>query len=166
MKSGGCESCYKNDLACADFVEYISQDLQIQLKELLSAAKFYSIQMDGSTDLSNKEEELFFVVYFDPRASDGVVHVRNHYLCVREPKTVCAKGLYDCFLKALAYCQLDEQPSKLIGFECDGANVNMGGNGVRGMIRADRPWVITVWCLAHRLELALKDALKSTFFRD
>lgn len=40
----------------------------------------------------------------------------------------------------------------------------MGGGGVRGLIQSDRSWVIMVWCLAHRLELALKDALSKTYF--
>ena len=26
------------------------------------------------------------------------------------------------------------------------------------------PWVVVFWCLAHRLELALKDAFGSTLF--
>ena len=63
----------------------------------------------------------------------------------------------------LAYLELDEQPTKLIGFGCDGANVNMGDNGVRELIQSDRPWVVTVWCFFHRLELAIQDALKSTY---
>ena len=29
---------------------------------------------------------------------------------------------------------------------------------------AETPWVVVFWCLAHRLELSLKDALKNTFF--
>ena len=45
--------------------------------------------MDGSTDLGNKEEELFLVVYFEPFSTDGSVHVCNRYLCVRQPKAVC-----------------------------------------------------------------------------
>ena len=28
------------------------------------------------------------------------------------------------------------------------------------------PWIVVLWCLAHRLELALKDALKSTYFSE
>ncbi len=26
------------------------------------------------------------------------------------------------------------------------------------------PWIVCFWCLAHRLELSLQDALKNTFF--
>jgi len=53
----------------------------------------------------------------------------------------------------------------LIGLGCDGANVNVGDEGLRGKLEVDRPW-LTTWCMAYRLELALKDALKATFFHE
>ena len=156
---------YKNDLACSTFVDYIAQDLREQLKESLQKAKFFSLQMDGSTDSGNIEEELFMVVFFDPLANDGCVHVRNMYFCVRQPKNANASGLYECFNRALCYIGVDEESkTKLVGFGCDGAAVNMGTRGLRGLLQDDRPWIFTVWCLAHRLELALKDALKGTLF--
>ena len=49
----------------------------------------------------------------------------------------------------------------MIGFGCDGASVNIAANGLQGFLV---PWVIVFWCLAHHLELALKDALKGTVF--
>lgn len=90
------------------------------------------------------------------------------YLCVRQPKSVCASGLFEAFKRALAYMyiELDQQPNKLIGFGCDGANVNLDDNGVKGMIQSDRPWVVAIWCLTHRLELAIRDALKDTYFSE
>ena len=103
-------------------------------------------------------------MYFEPFSTDGCVHVRNRYLCVRQPNSVCAGGLFEAFQRALSYFELDRQPSKRIGFGCDGANVNMGNNGVKELIQSGRPWVVTVWCFVHRLELAIKDALKNTFF--
>lgn len=36
--------------------------------------------------------------------------------------------------------------------------------GVIALLKRDHPWIIYVWCVAHRLELALKDALKGTCF--
>lgn len=157
---------YRNDLACASFVNFIAQDLKMQLHDALSKAKFFSIQMDGSTDSANKEEELFLTIYFDPHCDDGSVHVRNRYFCVRQPKSVNAAGLFECFERALAYVEVDSLPEKLIGFGCDGANVNMGDQGLKGQLKATRPWLITVWCLAHRLELSLKDAFKNTLFSE
>ena len=51
-----------------------------------------------------------------------------------------------------------------MGFGSDGASVNMAAGGLQGYLEADIPWVVVFWCLAHRLELSLKDALKHTFF--
>ena len=54
---------------------------------------------------------------------------------------------------------------KLIGFAADDATVNRGQReGVIGILNAKLPWVIYVWCLAHRLELSMKDALQPTCF--
>lgn len=70
-------SGYKNDKACATFVEYIAQEQRELLANTLSKAKFFSIQSDGSTDAANVENELFVALYLDPHAPDGKVHVRN-----------------------------------------------------------------------------------------
>ena len=54
---------------------------------------------------------------------------------------------------------------KLIGMGGDGASVNMGSaSGLKGLLTEAKPWIVVFWCLAHRLQLALKDALKNTFF--
>ena len=81
------------------------------------------------------------------------------FFCVRQLKSVNAAGLLECFERALAYLGMDTVPKKLIRYGCDGANVNVGEHGLRGV---DKPWLITIWCLAHRLELALNAALKNT----
>ena len=103
------------------------------------------------------------VVYFDPYSSLGRVQVRNVYFCTRQPSSVDAAGLYRCLNSALTYLDID-RPSRLIGIGCDGASVNMGDNALKGLVKADKPWIVFVWCLAHCLELALKDALKATYF--
>ena len=157
---------YKNDLACSSFVAYIAQDLKMDLTKSLKTANFFSIQMDGSTDCANVEEELFLAIYFDPHCDERIVHVRNKYFCVRQLKSVDASGLYECLNRALLYLEVDE-PGKLVGFGCDGASVNMGDKrGLRGLLQKDRPWIATVWCLAHRLELSLKDAFRGTLFSE
>jgi len=66
----------------------------------------------------------------------------------------------------LKYVGVDSEPEKLIGLGCDGANVNVGDHGLKGLLQASRPWLVTVWCLAHRLELSLKDAFKKTLFSE
>ena len=53
---------------------------------------------------------------------------------------------------------------KLIGFGCDGTSVNIAGGRLRGYLEQSVPWVVVFWCLAHRLELSLKDALGAALF--
>lgn len=53
---------------------------------------------------------------------------------------------------------------KLIGFGCDGTSINIGAGDLKGFLEKSAPWVVVFGCLAHRLELSLKDALKDTFF--
>ena len=56
----------------------------------------------------------------------------------------------------------DNWAQKLVGFGTDGAAVNLAEGGFQ--LKQVAPWMEMVWCLAHRLELALKDALKNTLF--
>ena len=81
------------------------------------------------------------------------------YFCTKQPSSVDAPGLYDCLKNALTYLGVDKT-SKL---GCDGASVNLGARALKGLVE-ERPWIAAVWCSAHRLELAIKDALKNTFF--
>ena len=155
---------YKNNQACSVFVEYIAKEQRIMLREQLKMAKFFSIQADGSTDCANKEEELFLVLYFDPYSDDGKVHVRSKFFAVRQPKNGTAAGLYESYTRAFDHMEVIDWENKLIGFGCDGTSVNIAGNGLKGLLERSVPWVVTFWCLAHRLELSIKDALKSTYF--
>ena len=61
-------------------------------------------------------------------------------------------GLLDCIMS-------------LIGLGADGASVNAGyKTGVQAQLRDELPWLVYVWCVAHRLELAIKDAMDGTSF--
>lgn len=45
----------------------------------------------------------------------------------------------------------------------DWASVNTGARGdLSGLLREDMSWLMAMHCLNHRLELAVKDALKGT----
>ena len=61
----------------------------------------------------------------------------------------------------------EQLQASLIGLGADGASVNSGdAGGVKALMLREKPWLIFVWCMAHRLELALKDALVGTYFAD
>ena len=60
--------------------------------------------------------------------------------------------------------RLDDWKTKLLGFGCEGTNENIADEGLQGFLKENVPWGFGFWCLGHRLELSLKDALKTTFF--
>jgi hypothetical protein len=116
-------------------------------------------------DSGNVEDEVFLVVFCDPYLTDGKVHVRNNFLTVWRPGRSNAAGLFACLKAAMGFVGVSNWESKLIGVGCDGTNVNMGTTGgLKGLLRETMPWVVVFWCMAHRLELVLKDTLRQTFF--
>lgn len=155
---------YKNDKACSMFTEFISRDLRLTLKSKLSQCHFIGVQADATTDAGNTEVELFLVIYFDPYATDGIVHVRSAFLSARYLESGTGEGLYASFESAMKYMEISDWKTKLIGFGCDGASANIAEGGLYGILKKEVPWIFMFWCLANRLELSVKDALDSTYF--
>jgi len=62
---------------------------------------------------------------------------------------------------------IDDWRNKLVAFVADGAAINLGERkGVSTLLRQRSPWLVSIHCFNHRLELAVKDALGQTNFRD
>ena len=53
---------------------------------------------------------------------------------------------------------------RIVGIGTDGAPANIAAAGLKGLVEEKVPWVFWMWCLTHSLELAVKDALSTTFF--
>ena len=132
---------------------------------LFQKPNFFSIQVDGTTDKGNIEEEMFYVVYCDFQSSDMKVQVRSRFMAVTQPTSANAAGLFECFKQAMEYVNISEADwkAKLVGYGCDGASVNIACNGLKRYFEEAVPWIIMFWCLAHRLELAVKDALSQHY---
>ena len=60
----------------------------------------------------------------------------------------------------------DQLKLKLVGFGADGAARNLGvtHQSVSTIQRSIAPWMVQIHCMAHRLELSLKDCFKDTYF--
>ncbi len=53
---------------------------------------------------------------------------------------------------------------KFVGFGTDGVSADIAHAGLKGLVEREFPWIIWMWCLAHCLELAVKDAFNNTPF--
>ena len=57
-----------------------------------------------------------------------------------------------------------EKCSKLIGLGTDGASANVAASGLKGLVEGRLSFFFWMWCMAHRLEIAIKDVLKKMAF--
>ena len=55
---------------------------------------------------------------------------------------------------------IDNYQTKLVNATTDAANVNLGiYEGVLTIMAEQRPWLVTIDCVNHHLQLAIKDAV-------
>jgi hypothetical protein len=172
MHGIGVGEAYLTDMNCASFIDYIGKDLKEKLLFDLSNAKFFGTLCDGSTDSSTLEEEVVYISYFDPRPTGcDEVQVKTAFIGVKSVRTATAEGVQeaisDSYLNLSDDLQIESFEKKMVGFTSDGASVNRGHKqSVKTILQEKSPWIVFIWCIAHRLELALKDALTNTAFED
>ena len=148
---------YENESACRDFVNSsASLIFNEEVKEKLLKSNFISILCDGSKDSSVIEKECIYIQFVEPSS----MKINVAFLSLQDLPSQDASGIYEAIKKAFTEVGLENCLDKIVFLALDGAAVNTGlKNGLIKLIRDDRPWVGFVWCLAHRLELGIKDAL-------
>ena len=169
---------YKTAPSAKLFTHYIAESQRQQFLQALFEMKFYSLLMDGSTDAGNIEQEL--VILLSCKKDDRAEEIQSYtrFFSVATPEKADASGLVKCLsqsLSPLGIADILDQGSilgvegkpVLVGGGTDGASVNIAQqNGMRGIMQSAHLWLVWSWCYAHRLELACKNALTTTLFKD
>ena len=94
------------------------------------------------------------------------VSVELNYCNLVEPETADANGIVEAITESFKEVNINYL-DKLVGFGSDGLSVNRGDKeGIKTILHQENKWLTFGWCVAHRLELALKDALKGTVSDD
>lgn len=73
------------------------------------------------------------------------------------------QGILDAILTGLLKVGVgvEDLKKRLVGFGCDGASIMLGvNNGVSAKLQRLFPSLLSIWCVAHRLELAALDSVK------
>ena len=151
------------------FTHYIAQSLRNNFKSCIQNVKFFSLLFDASTDAANIENEMFLIAWFDRCGENEMVCTRTSFLTVVRPLAVTANGLMEVFKHALSCLDINsvskQECAKLVGVGTDGASANIAASGgLKGLVEKELPWIFWMWCLGHRLELAIKGALQQTSF--
>ncbi|XP_041464249.1 uncharacterized protein LOC121415170 [Lytechinus variegatus] len=84
------------------------------------------------------------------------------------PSAANLKKSIDSAFKDTLKLEKEQYINVMVGATSDGASVNTGlYNGLLTQFKKERTWLVTVHCVSHRVELALKDSLmKSKEFKD
>ena len=170
---------YRTKDSAKIFTHYIAESQrQCFLAQEFSSVKFFSFLMDGSTDTSNTESELIMIMYC--KKDDNAQEMRSciRYVSMEALLKADAEGLMDSLNSGLRILGVENLCHKelvlhvanqpvVVGGGTDGASVNIAEqNGLKGRLQKELPWLFWTWCFAHRLELACKNALSSTLFRE
>lgn len=119
---------------------------------------------DGSTDASTKEQENVCVRYLQPTG-----HPLTILASIEELEHSHADGVLKGIFDVLATVGLtreslkpDQPGPSIVCCNFDGAAVMQGKkNGASGQLFKEYPHLIPVWCIAHKLQLAIIDAIKN-----
>ncbi|XP_073693982.1 E3 SUMO-protein ligase KIAA1586-like [Garra rufa] len=152
---------HRSDHSCAEIIEHISKEMKRKVISHIKAKNSrVSITIDESTVFG-----IAYLIVFIRCDVTGEGHVENFFLDLVELKEgTNADSIYKALRESLDEAGLDEKflQQNLISVASDGASVLTGQkNGVITKLKQDFPRVKSIHCLAHRLELAVHDSLKT-----
>ena len=148
---------YLTARACSRFLTYIFDEFMEAQITALRNSPVFSILVDAATDVSTKD---LIAVYCRHLVEGRPV---NTFIGVEELQHCNAQGYVAAIDSLLQSVGLQDWQGKTVGFGSDGAAVMIGAkSGVATRLRNDSiPWLVNIQCLAHGLELAAMDVLKS-----
>ena len=146
---------YHNDKACKNFIKAIAEEFVSSLSQTLTSARFISVMADGATDVGTRE---VLDVYVRLLENSKAV---NTFAALKECPNGKAQGITEAI--TLAMDEIDRNwKDRNACLGTDGATLMVGKNdGVFGILKGDISSLISVHCIAHRLELGLQDTLKA-----
>ncbi|KAL4112692.1 hypothetical protein QTP88_016434 [Uroleucon formosanum] len=142
--SGMSKSIQNNLISC------ISEFLMNQIKNEIKQYKFYSIQIDDTTDISQKTQCSIIIRYVTDKSE--LVERFLGFHNVSEDRT--AQGLFNLVNSVLHEFDIE---NKLVRQCYDGACVMSGHlTGLQARVKEIAPNALFTHCLAHRLNLVLQ----------
>ena len=135
---------YKNRTQCTDK----------NVRNKLERINFIAIFCDRSTDSAIIEKECIYIMFCNPDTFEPVLT----FLSLKDLPSQDADGINSAVNAAFNDISMPELASKVVFLATDGASVD---SSVKLTLtvkfhEAGFPWLVFVWCLSHRLELALK----------
>lgn len=152
-------SAYENDMGCKLFIHFAAKALyELELKDKIKRANFVTVLSDGATDAACIEKEVVYILFVDPDEFKASLA----FLSLKSVPSQDAQGITSAIIDAFKDCDILDKLQRIVFFESDGTAVNSGlKNGVIKVLQEKfGSHIKFFWCLSHRLELAVKDAIQ------
>lgn len=144
---------HDEDTACRKFIAYLHSALKEKLIGELKNADFMSLLLDETTDNTNNKVALIFVYY----VTKGTTKEAMLALANLEGQGT-GEAVFTAVNEVLQEYKVDI--NKIVCLGTDGASAMVAENGFCGLFkRRLQPHVLKFHCAAHRLQLAVQDAL-------
>ena len=142
-------TAYKNRTQCTKFVNFISKTLfEEDVKSKLKNRNFFAVFCNGSTDSAVIEKECIYILFVEPFEFEPTLS----FIAFKDVSSEDADGIKSAIMKAFDDIGMPELKDNGIYSEIKtGLTTKFSEYGI--------DWLVFVWCLSHRLELALKDSL-------
>ena len=152
---------YQTDKSCKNFVVAITDELRCNISETVRSARFIGVMEDGATDVGTREVEDVYVRFLE----NGVPV--SKFAGLKECHNAKATGITEAIKEVLNEID-DNWKQKLVCLGSDGASVMIGkNNSVYVHLKTDVPSLISIHCIAHKLELGFQDTIKDVkLFQD
>lgn len=144
------------DVICNDIDSHISSEMKRKLVSLNQRSEQpISVMLDESTSLSKKS---CFIVYLRSTVSNKQL---SFFLELVQLPNGTASAIWDTLLSVLADGFMKDYLTKFwLGIMTDGCSTMFGWeNGLVALLRNEFPCLLNWNCSAHRVELAVRDAL-------
>ncbi|XP_044133368.1 zinc finger MYM-type protein 1-like [Bufo gargarizans] len=141
-----------------EIINLMAKQVLEDILERCRKAKYYSIILDCTPDISHKEQMSFTVRFLDN--STGDLKVKEHFIGFQTVDDTTGKGLADFLLQFLSEKKLDIDNCCGQGYD-NGANMAGKNSGVQSRVLSINPRAIFVPCGCHCLNLVIGDAARS-----
>uniref|UniRef100_A0A8C5P9S0 TTF-type domain-containing protein n=1 Tax=Leptobrachium leishanense TaxID=445787 RepID=A0A8C5P9S0_9ANUR len=147
---------YGNDVQCKQFIHYIAKIIRESLVANIKKSTFVGIMIDGSTDQTSTEHANVYVRY----VSEG--NIKEDFLGTIALASATAQGYLKGLTAFLDSLHLDYRGTPWVaGLGTDGAASMLGHkSGLAVQMKDICPQIISIHCVAHRLQLAVLDVCK------
>lgn len=149
-----CGKIIQNEL-----IELMARKTREDILEKLKSAKYYSLILDCTPDISHTEKMSFTVRFIG--TSDGKIIIQEHFIGYRTMNDTTGESLTLNILSMLEECAINIQDCRGQGYD-NGANMKGKNKGVQARILDLNTRAFFVPCGCHSLNLVVGDAAISS----